>query len=180
MEALQEGISSIEKVRVPVIAAINGVCLGAGNDFISACDIRICTESSKFSIKEVDLGLASDIGVHQRFQKVVGNGSWARELAYTGREFGAQEALAKGYVSKVFPTNEVCYAEAVKLATMISQKSPIAVTATKVSLNFSRDHTVQQGLDHIATLNAAMLQSDDLAKAATAMLTKQKPIFPKL
>ena len=72
-----------------MIAAINGACLGAGNDFISACDIRICTANSRFSIKEVDLGLASDIGVHQRFQKIVGNGSWARELAFTGRDFDA-------------------------------------------------------------------------------------------
>ena len=98
----------MERVRVPVIAAVQGLCLGAGNDLITSCDIRICTSYSKFSIKEVDLGLASDIGVHQRFQKVVGNGSWARELAFTGRNFGAEEALTKGYVSKVVATAEEC------------------------------------------------------------------------
>ena len=116
VKALADCVSSLEHVRVPVIAAINGYCLGAGNDFISACDIRICTTSAKFSIKEVDLGLASDIGVHQRLQKIVKNGSWVRELAFTGRNFGADEALKQGYVSKVCKSNEECLTESLKLA----------------------------------------------------------------
>ena len=107
----------MEKAKVPVIAAINGLCLGAGNDFITTCDVRICTQSSRFSIKEVDLGLASDIGVHQRFQKIVGNDSLVRELSFTGREFDAAEALSMGYVSKIEATNEACMEAAVKLAT---------------------------------------------------------------
>ena len=80
-------MSSLEKVRVPVIAAINGFCIGAGVDLTSACDIRICSKDTKFTIKEVDIGLAADIGTLQRFQKVVGNDSWTRELAYTARIF---------------------------------------------------------------------------------------------
>lgn len=80
-------------MRVPVIAAIHGYCIGAGVDLASACDIRICAKDTQFTIKEVEIGLAADIGTLQRFQKVVGNESWARELAYTGRVFKADEAL---------------------------------------------------------------------------------------
>jgi len=90
---LQQAVSSLEKVRVPVIAAIHGFCIGAGVDLASACDIRLCASDAKFAIKEVDIGLAADIGTIQRFQKVVANGSWARELTYTARFFEAQEAL---------------------------------------------------------------------------------------
>ena len=79
---------------MPVIAAIHGFCIGAGVDLVTACDIRVCAADTKFSIKEVDIGLAADIGTLQRFQKVVGNGSWTRELTYTARFFDAQEALA--------------------------------------------------------------------------------------
>jgi len=142
VKSLQDCITIMEKVRVPVIAAINGLCLGAGNDFVTTCDVRICTTGSRFSIKEVDLGLASDIGVHQRFQKIVANGSIARELAFTGREFGAADALKLGYVSQVTNSNEECVAAALKLAAIIASKSPVAVSASKMSIVHSRDHTV--------------------------------------
>lgn len=180
VKQLQDCISSMERVKVPVIAAINGLCLGAGNDFISTCDVRICTKDSRFSIKEVDLGLASDIGVHQRFQKIVGNGSLVRELSFTGREFGAKEAFKLGYVSQVEEDNEQCMKAALKLATEISSKSPVAVSASKLSIVHSRDHTVQEGLNHIALLNSVMLQTDDMAKAAMAAMSKEKAVYPKL
>lgn len=154
---IQNAISAIEKVRVPVIAAINGLCLGIGNDIISTCDIRICQANSRFSIKEVDIGMASDVGIHQRLQKVTGNSSWVRELALTGRDFDASEALAYGYVSRICQNQEEVLSEAIKTAVIIAEKSPVAVSATKMSLNFSRDHSVQAGLDHIALLNSSLL-----------------------
>ena len=101
-------------------------------------------------------------------------------MVYTARTFDHQEALEKGFVSKVYDTKEKCIEEALQLASFIASKSPVAVTASKQSLNFSRDHSVQEGLDHIATINAVMLQTDDLAKSATAIMTKTKPVFPKL
>ena len=150
-------MSSLEKVRVPVIAAIHGYCFGAGIDLVSACDIRYASKNTKFTIKEIDLGLAADIGTLQRFQKVVGNDSWARELAYTARYFDENEALKNGFISKISETPEECLNEAVKLAKFIASKSPVAVTTSKQSLVYSRDHSVQDGLDHICWLNSAML-----------------------
>ena len=142
LRPLQESVSSLEKVKVPVIAALNGLVIGAGVDFASAADIRYCSKGAKFTIKEVDIGLAADIGTLQRFQKIVGNDSWTRELAYTARFFTPDESLLHGFVSKVTETPELCLEEAIKMARFIAEKSPVAVTATKLSLVYSRDHSV--------------------------------------
>jgi delta(3,5)-delta(2,4)-dienoyl-CoA isomerase len=99
LQDLQDGASSPENCRVPVIAAVHGYCIGAGIDISAACDIRLCTKDAKFTIKEVDIGLAADLGTLQRFPKVVGNNSWVRELAHTARFFDGQEALEHGFVS---------------------------------------------------------------------------------
>ena len=103
-----------------------------------------------------------------------------RELSYTGREFDAAEAKRMGYVSQVVASNEACMEAAIKLATEIAAKSPIAMSASKKSIVYSRDNTVQAGLDHIALLNSVMLQTDDMAKAAMAAMSKQKAAYPKL
>ena len=103
-----------------------------------------------------------------------------RELAFSTRFFTAQEGLKNGILSKVVNTPEDCLKEATNLAILIASKSPVAVTTTKQNLNYSRDNSVQAGLDHIAWLNSAMLQTNDMNKAAAATIQKQKPIFPKL
>ncbi len=108
VKPLQQSVSSLEEVRIPVIAAIHGYCIGAGVDLASACDIRLCSKDTQFTIKEVDVGLAADIGTLQRFQKVVGNESWARELAYTARFFTSEEAQQKGFVSNIYQTPDDC------------------------------------------------------------------------
>ena len=108
----------------------------------SACDIRLCSNNTQFTIKEVDVGLAADIGTLQRFQKVVGNESWARELAYTARFFSPEESLNKGFVSQVYSSVEECHKAAIELAKVIASKSPVAVSTTKKSIIYSRDHPV--------------------------------------
>ncbi|WAR20189.1 ECH1-like protein [Mya arenaria] len=145
----QESFSAIEKCRMPVIAAVHGACVGGGVDLTSACDIRYCSQDAWFQIKEIDLGLAADLGTLQRFPKVIGNDSYARELAYTARKFYADEAKAMGFVSRVCTDHGSVLEAALDTAKLIASKSPVAVQGTKASMVFSRDHTVQQGLEHI-------------------------------
>lgn len=180
LKKMQDSMSAAEKCRIPVISAIHGHCVGAGIDLTSACDIRLASKCSKFTIKEVDIGLAADVGTLQRFPKVVGNDAWTRELAFTGRVFGAEEALEGGYISHCYDDKETLFDEAYKLAKTIAAKSPIALVGFKENINFSRDHTIEDGLRHVRTVNTALLQSEDNMVAAMALLSKEVPKFSKL
>jgi len=122
---------------------------------------------------EVNVGLAADIGSLQRFPKVVGSDSVARELALTGRIFDAAEAERIGFLSRVVTGGrEEVEKEAVKMAALIASKSPIAVLGTKKVMNYSRDHSVQDGLDYTAAWNMGMLQSEDTALAFRNFVNK--------
>jgi enoyl-CoA hydratase/carnithine racemase len=165
---------------VPVIVAIHGYCYGGAIDLASACDIRLSTKDAKMSIKEVDIGSVADFGTLQRFGRKVGNGSWFRELAYSSREFTPQEAKKHGYLNGVYDTKEDLYKAAYELANTIAAKSPVAVVGSKISMNYSQDHSTVDGLSQIKYMNSALLQSSDTATAAMASLSKQVPKFAKL
>ncbi|TKY87323.1 hypothetical protein EX895_004000 [Sporisorium graminicola] len=177
----QEAISWFEHVEKPVIAAAHGVAYGLAIDIMSACDVRYAARTTRFSIKEVDVGLAADIGTLQRFPKIVGNDSLVRELCYTAREFDAAEAKEIGFLSKVVEGGrEEVVDAAIKTATIIASKAPIAVRGTKIYLLHSRDHSVEEGLRYTQALNSALLQSDDMPVAMLAVMQKQTPKFSKL
>ncbi|EPS65943.1 hypothetical protein M569_08832, partial [Genlisea aurea] len=173
---LQQAITAIEQCRKPVIAAIHGACIGGGIDIITACDLRYASESAFFSVKEVELGLAADLGTLQRLPSIVGLGN-AMELALTARKFTAQEAKELGLISRVFPTQETLIAGVEEVAEHICGLSPVAVIGTKRVILESRDLSLDQGLDYVATWNSAALQSDDLKEAVSAQLHKRKPSF---
>uniref|UniRef100_A0A4W2HNB2 Heteroous nuclear ribonucleoprotein L n=1 Tax=Bos indicus x Bos taurus TaxID=30522 RepID=A0A4W2HNB2_BOBOX len=149
----QETFSVIEKCPKPVIAAIHGGCIGGGVDLITACDIRYSTRDSFFQVKEVDVGLAADVGTLQRLPKVIGNQSLVNELAYTARKMMADEALESGLVSRLFPDKESMLDAAFTLAAEISSKSPVAVQSTKINLIYSRDHSVMESLNYMVRLS---------------------------
>jgi len=128
-----------------VICVMHGPSLGIAIDISSACDIRLASQDTKLSIKEVDIGLAADVGTLQRFPRLVGNDSWTRELALSGRFFTASEALEKGYVSYVLESKDKAVEKAMEIAKVIASKSPVAVQGTKHLLDYSRDHTVREG-----------------------------------
>ncbi|XP_028137611.2 delta(3,5)-Delta(2,4)-dienoyl-CoA isomerase, mitochondrial [Diabrotica virgifera virgifera] len=181
IQLYQESMSSLELCKKPVLAAIHSACIGAGVDLITAADIRYCTKDAYFQVKEVEVGLAADVGSLQRLPKVIGSDSLTRELCYTARKMHADEALTCGLVSRVFGNQGELIQGAIDVAEDIAKKSPVAVQATKQSLIFSRDHSVQEGLDHIKFLNQLNLQSEDIVKAATAQLTKDpNVVFSKL
>lgn len=176
----QDCISALEHCYKPVIVAVHSACIGAGLNLITAADVRYCTRDAWFSLKEVDIGLAADVGALQRFPRVVGNQSWVRELAFTARKFASEEAQSHGLVSRVFDSREDLMVGAIKLAEEIASKSPIAVQGTKKNLVYSSDHTIQEGLDHIRQTNMLHLQSEDFLNAVMASQTKETPVFAKL
>lgn len=145
----QDCISSVEWCLKPVIGVAHNACVGAGVDLLSTVDIRMCTKDSWFQVKEVDIGMAADVGTLQRFPKAIGSQSLARELCFTGRKFQSAEALNCGFVSRVFETKDEMMKGALEMAEDIAAKSPVAVQATKKSMVYSLDHTNQQGLDQI-------------------------------
>lgn len=173
---LQDSVNAIENCRKPVIAAIDGLCLGAGVDIVTACDIRYATTSARFAVKEVDLAIVADVGSLQRLPNIVGEGI-ARELAFTGRLFKGNEALSMGLVNQVFPDNDDLEASVSALAAELTRKSPLTLRGIKETMNYSRDHSVAEGLNYVALRNAAMLLSNDLVEAVTAFYEKRPPSY---
>ncbi|KAG8896850.1 hypothetical protein FRB99_008609 [Tulasnella sp. 403] len=180
----QNCITSIEKARQPVIAAVHGIALGLAVDILCACDIRYAASNATFSIKEVDVGMAADIGTLSRLPKIMGSESAVRELALTAREFDATEANQLGFVSKVVQGGRQQVIDAaVELAKVIASKSPVATFGTKHLLLHARDSSVKDSLEYTATWNSLMLQSKDTADAFAAFKTRKPPVFkamPKL
>ena len=174
--ALQAGLTAIEKCRKPVIAAVHSHCIGGGVDLISACDIRLATEDAVFSIRETRMGIIADLGTLQRLPHIIGQG-WFRELALTGRDFTAAEALQMGLLTRICENRDVLYAEAKKLATQIAECPPLTVQGVKDVILYSRDHGIDSGLNYVAQKNTAALPSDDVVEAVTAFMEKRKPVF---
>lgn len=177
----QNSITSLEKCSKPVIACTHSAVVGAGVDLITAADIRFCTKDSWFCVKEVDIGMAADVGTLQRLPKVIGSQSLVRELCFTARKMASAEAEKCGLVSKVFDERNSMLEEAIKMAEAIASKSPVAIQGTKRNLVYSLDHTNQEGLDHIKEINKLNLQSEDFFNAVIAGQTKgETPVFSKL
>jgi enoyl-CoA hydratase len=172
----QESFNALEKARVPVLAAIQGGCVGGGVDMISACDARYCTADAFFCIQEINLGLTADVGTLQRLPKLVPAGV-VRELAYTGRRMNAQRAKEVGLVNEVYPDQAAMLAGVLGIAAEIAEKSPLAIWGSKQMLNYARDHSVEDGLEYIATWQAGMFFGSDMAEAFAAKAEKRKPVF---
>lgn len=158
---LQDNLTSIERCRKPVLAAIQGACVGGGVDLVACCDMRYCSEDAYFSIKEIDIGMTADVGTLQRLPHLVGRGM-LHELAYTGRRVGGDEARELQLVNRVFPDCHALLAGVHEIAAVIASKSPLAIRGTKEMLLYARDHTVADGLNYVATWNAAMLSQRDV------------------
>lgn len=176
---LQNTFSCFDNARIPVIAAIQGGCIGAGVDMTSACDIRYCTEDAFFQIAEINIGMTADVGTFPRLCKLIPEG-WVRELAYAGRRLPAAEAKSIGLVNDVFPNQAAMMEHVMALAAEIAEKAPVAVAGSKRMINYTRDHTTADGLDYIATWQAGMFSPPHMAEAFAAKAQKRKPEFPDL
>ncbi|XP_069062992.1 delta(3,5)-Delta(2,4)-dienoyl-CoA isomerase, mitochondrial isoform X1 [Pleurodeles waltl] len=179
----QETFNVLEKCPKPVIVAFHGACIGGGVDLITACDIRYCTQDAFIQVKEVDIGLAADVGTLQRLPRIIGNQSLVNELTFTARKMMSEEAQSSGLVSRVFENKEAMLEGAFEVASEIASKSPLAVQGSKVNLVYSRNHSVPEGLNYMATWNMSMLQTEDLMKSAMAAMEKKTPrdvVYSKL
>ncbi|WP_159467160.1 crotonase/enoyl-CoA hydratase family protein [Dyadobacter sp. 3J3] len=173
---LQSSVTAIELCSKPVIAAIKGGCIGAGVDIICACDMRYATQDAFFTIKEIDMGMVADLGTLQRLPKLIADG-FAREMAFTGREVFGAEAERIGLVNKCYETVDMLFSSVTEIAATIASKSPVSIRGTKHILNHSRDHSVADGLQYMATWNAAMLISEDFKEVFKAKSEKRFPDF---
>lgn len=177
--ALQDSFNALEEVRTPVLAAVQGGAIGGAVDLICACDSRYCTQDAFFTIKETQLGMTADVGTLQRIGALIPQGL-VRELAYTGRNWGAAEALDQGFVNRVFATHEDMINGVMDVARAIAVNSPMAVAGCKEMLNYSRDHTVSDSLNYMATWQAGMFQLPDIHEAMQAQQEKRQPDYAPL
>lgn len=176
---LQETFSCLDEVRMPVIAAIQGGCIGGAVDMTSACDIRYCTEDAFFCIQEINIGMTADVGTFPRLCKLIPEG-WVREMAYTGRRLPARKAEAIGLVNEVYPDHASMMTAVMKTAREIASKNPLAVTGSKVMINYARDHSLKDALDYIALWQTGMFSRPHMAEAFKAQQDKRPAKFPDL
>jgi enoyl-CoA hydratase len=176
---LQDSFSCLEDARMPVIAAIQGGCIGAGVDLTSACDIRYATQDAFFQIAEINLAMTADVGTFPRLCKLIPEG-WVRELAYAGRRLDAQKAKEIGLVNDVFPSHDALMSHVMTLAEEIAEKAPLAVAGSKRMINYARDHSTADALDYVALWNASMLSPPQMMEAFAAKAQKRKGAFPDL
>lgn len=176
---LQKSFSCLETCRVPVLAAIQGGCIGGGVDLVTACDMRYATEDAFLTIFETNIGMTADVGTFPRLVKLIPEG-FVREMAYTGRRVFADEAQAVGLINRVYPDHESMLAGVMEIATDIATKAPLAVYGCKRIINYARDHNTTDGLDYIGIWNASMLHLDEIREAMTANKEQRQGRFADL
>ena len=176
---LQRSFSCLEECRIPVLAAVQGGCIGGGVDMVSACDMRYATADAYFTIFEINIGMTADVGTFPRLCKLVPEGV-VRELAYTGRRMSAEEAREVGLVNRVFADQDAMLEGVFDVAREIAAKPPLAVYGCKRMINYARDHSTADGLDYIAIWNASFLQGEEMQEAMRARRENRRGEFVDL
>src|SRR6185312_7486965 len=165
---MQATFTKLETLRIPVIAAIQGGCIGGAVDMVTACCIRYATADAFFCIQEINIGMVADVGTLQRLPKLIPLGV-LKELAYTGRRLSAQKALGYGLVNEVFDTHEALLAAALQCAREIAAKPPVAIWGTKQVIHYARDHSVDDELKQMGWVQGAIWSNAHVREAGAAM-----------
>jgi enoyl-CoA hydratase len=179
VKRLQESFTALERVRVPVVVAVHGGCIGGAVDMVCAADMRYATQDAYFLVQETNIGMAADVGTLQRLPKLVPDGV-AREMVYTGRRMGARRAAEVGLVNEVFDDHDSLVAGVLEIAAEIAAKSPLTIWGAKESLVYARDHSVSDSLHQIATWQSGAFQPADLMESFTAKAEKRAPEYEDL
>jgi enoyl-CoA hydratase len=179
LRRLIDCFTALDEARFPVVCAIQGGCIGGALDLATACDIRLCSADAFFTVQEISIGMAADLGVLQRLPKIVPQGI-AREMAYTGERLGAERALAVGLVNAVLPDATALLEHAMTLARTIASKSPLAIAGSKLALNHARDHSTASALHQMTLLQSAIFDTGEMATAIAAWKDKRTAEFDAL
>lgn len=176
---MQGTFTRLENLRIPVIAAIHGGCIGGAVDMVTTACIRYATTDAFFCIQEINIGMVADVGTLQRLPKLIPMGM-VKELAYTGRRLPAARAQACGLVNEVFDTQEAMVAAALQCAQEIASKPPVAIWGTKQAVHYARDHSVEDSLRQMGWLQGAIWSNQHVRESVTAMKQKRAAQFPAL
>jgi enoyl-CoA hydratase len=176
---MQDTFTKLERLRIPVIAAIQGGCIGGAVDMVTACCIRYATTDAFFCIQEINIGMVADVGTLQRLPKLIPL-AIVKELAYTGRRLPAAKAQGYGLVNAVFESPDATLAAALQCAAEIATKPPVAVWGTKQAIHYARDHSVDESLKQMGWLQGAIWSNRHVMEAVTAMKAKRPAEFPAL
>ena len=176
---MQATFTKLETLRIPVIVAIQGGCIGGAVDMVTACCIRYASAEAFFCIQEINIGMVADVGTLQRLPKLIPL-AVVKELAYTGRRLTADKAMHYGLVNAVFESPEATLQAAMECAKEIASKPPVAMWGTKQAIHFARDHTVDESLKQMGWLQAAIWSNRHVGEAVTAMKEKRAGNFPAL
>ena len=179
LQDIQSTFTKLETLRIPVIAAIQGGCIGGAVDLVTACCIRYASAEAFFCIQEINIGLVADVGTLQRLPKLMPLGV-VKELAYTGRRLPAQKALGYGLVNEVFDTHDAMLTAALQCAKEIASKPPVAIWGTKQVIHYARDHSVDDALKQMGWVQGAIWSNSHVGEAVTAMKQKRAAEFPPL
>ena len=186
LRQLQQSFNALANARFPVIAAIQGGCIGGGVDLSTACCLRYCTRNAYFCIHEINIGMMADVGTLNRMPHQIPD-AVMRELAYTGDRLGAERAERLGFVNGLFDSHEALLAGALAVARKIASKAPVAIAATKEMIDFARDHSVAESFTHLNALQPGLFDPEDIARAvaaqkggAAAQFADLAPIKPAL
>ena len=179
LRKLMACVDVLDSVRLPVICAVQGGCIGGAFDLAAACDLRYCSTDAFFCIQEINIGMAADLGVLQRLPKLIAPGV-VRELAYTGERLGAARALELGLVNAVLPDAQALLQHALKVAASIAAKSPLAIAGSKLAINHARDHGTAAALHQMTLLQSAIFDSTEMALAIDGWKAKRQADFASL
>ena len=176
VKPMQDTFSAIEECRIPVLAAIQGGCIGGGIDLVTACDMRYATSDAFFTIFETNIGMTADVGTFPRITNLMGEGI-VRELAYTGRKMPADEARECGLVNRVYDNHEEMLDSVMEIAREIATKSPHAVYGCKRMITYARDHSTADALDYVAVWNMSMLSHEEIMEGVSANMQEKEGDF---
>ena len=179
VKALQRSFDAIEAARMPVVAAVQGGCIGGALSLVTACDLRYASADAFFVLQETNIGMTADVGALQRLPHIVGDGV-VRELAFTGRRMPADRAREVGLVTEVFDTHSELVSAALDTAHEIARHSPLVLWGVKEALNHARDHSVAESLEFISLWQTGMLQTADMAAALMARSARTDPTYEDL